>query len=239
MSSEKKTARIQILVTDSNAMFCELVRGALNRRRGFQVVACATNLKQLVEALEKNRIDVALVGVHLKDEKGSGLRAVQHMRALRPQVRSVVLIESAEPHLAVEAFRAGAKGVFRRSEADIDLLSKCVARVHAGQVWASSAELEQLVEAFRASAPVKITDAKGENLLSKQEAKIVRLVADGRTNREIASHLELSEHTVKNYLFKIFDKLGISNRVELVLYAMSQANQSNAAALDVRSNRAG
>jgi len=141
--------------------------------------------------------------------------------------------------LAVEAFRAGAKGVFRRSEADIDLLSKCVARVHAGQVWASSAELEQLVEAFRASAPVKITDAKGENLLSKQEAKIVRLVADGRTNREIASHLELSEHTVKNYLFKIFDKLGISNRVELVLYAMSQADQSNAAALDVRSNRAG
>jgi DNA-binding NarL/FixJ family response regulator len=119
------------------------------------------------------------------------------------------------------------------------LLSKCVARVHAGQIWASSAELQQLVEAFRASAPIKITDAKGENLLSKQEAKIVRLVADGRTNREIASHLELSEHTVKNYLFKIFDKLGISNRVELVRYAMSQADQANAAALDVRSNRAG
>jgi DNA-binding NarL/FixJ family response regulator len=76
-------------------------------------------------------------------------------------------------------------------------------------------------------------------LLSKQEAKIVRLVADGRTNREIASHLELSEHTVKNYLFKIFDKLGISNRVELVLYAMSQADQSNAEVLDVRSNQAG
>jgi DNA-binding NarL/FixJ family response regulator len=119
VNSEKKAARIQILVADSNAMFCELVRGALNRRRGFQVVACATSLKQLVEGLEKNRIDVALVGVHLKDEKGTGLRAVQHMRALRPQVRSVVLIESAEPHLAVEAFRAGAKGVFRRSEADI------------------------------------------------------------------------------------------------------------------------
>jgi DNA-binding NarL/FixJ family response regulator len=191
----------------------------------------------LVEGLERNQINVALVGVHLKDEKGSGLRAVQRMRTLRPQIRSVVLVESAQPHLAIEAFRAGAKGVFRRSEADIDLLSKCVARVHAGQIWASSAELEQLVEAFRGSAPVKITDAKGVELLSTQEAKIVRLVADGRTNREIASHLELSAHTVKNYLFKIYEKLGISNRVELVLYAMSQADQSNAAAVGMPTSK--
>jgi DNA-binding NarL/FixJ family response regulator len=97
-----------------------------------------------------------------------------------------------------------------------------VDRVHAGQIWASNVEVEQLLEAFRGSAPITLTNRRGVNLLSKQESRIVWLVTEGRTNREIASHLDLSEHTVKNYLFKIFDKLGISNRVELVIYAMSQ-----------------
>jgi len=239
VNSEKKARRIRILVADSNAMFCELVRGVLNRRRGLQVVACATTVKELVEALEKSEIDVALVSVHLREHKGSGLRAVQHMRAIRPQIRSIVLVQSSEVHLSVEAFRAGAKGVFGRSEADLDLLSKSVTRVHSGQIWATSAELEQLLEAFRDSAPVRITDAKGTKLLSKQEAKIVRLVADGMANREIAAHLKLSEHTVKNYLFKIFDKLGISNRVELVLYALNQTDQPDAGEIDISSKRAG
>jgi DNA-binding NarL/FixJ family response regulator len=148
---------------------------------------------------------------------------------MRPQIRSVVLIQKSDEPLAIEAFRAGAKGVFPRSQADIDILAKCVDRVHAGQIWASSVELEQLIESCRSPAPLTLTNVNGVNLLSKQEARIVRLVAQGRTNREIAEQLELSEHTVKNYLFKIFDKLGISNRVELVLYAVSQEDQSDAA----------
>ena len=69
-----------------------------------------------------------------------------------------------------------------------------------------------------------LTNAQGVKLLSRQESKIVRLVSEGLTNREIAAELKLSGHTVKNYLFKIFDKLGISNRVELALYAVSREN---------------
>jgi len=222
--NHKSADRIRILIADANAMSCELVRGALKRRRRFEVVACATNLQDLVEALETSAVDVALVGTHLKDGKGSGVRAVQQMRALCPHIRSVVLLEASERKLVLEAFRAGAKGVFRRSEPNLDVLSKCVDRVHAGQIWASNVEVEQLLEAFRGSAPITLTNRRGVNLLSKQESRIVWLVTEGRTNREIASHLDLSEHTVKNYLFKIFDKLGISNRVELVIYAMSQEN---------------
>jgi DNA-binding NarL/FixJ family response regulator len=230
VNSEKKSAdRIRILVADANAMFCELVRGALKRRRRFEVVACATNLKELVETLYISAVDVALVGAHLKDGKGSGVRAVQQMRRLRPHIRSVVLLEGAEQKLMLEAFRAGTRGVFRRSEPNLDVLSKCVDRVHAGQIWASNVEVEQLLDAFRSSAPITLTNSRGVTLLSKQESRIAWLVAEGRTNREIASHLDLSEHTVKNYLFKIFDKLGISNRVELVLYAMSREEQSPAA----------
>lgn len=224
-------------------MFCELVRGALKRKRRFEVVACATSLKELVEALEISVVDVALVGANLKDGKGSGVRAVQQMGALRPNIRSVVLLETSEQNLVLEIFRAGARGVFRRSEPNLDVLSKCVDRVHGGQIWAGNVEVEQLIEAFRRSAPTTLTNSQGVRLLSKQESRIARLVAEGRTNREIASHLGLSEHTVKNYLFKIFDKLGISNRVELVLYAMSQVEHvvggSEGEAVDSPSKQAG
>ncbi len=75
-----------------------------------------------------------------------------------------------------------------------------------------------MLDAFRESEPMKLVDSRGEALLSKREQDVVRCVAEGLSNREIASRLKLTEHTVKNYLFRIFDKLGVSSRVEVVLY---------------------
>jgi DNA-binding CsgD family transcriptional regulator len=75
-----------------------------------------------------------------------------------------------------------------------------------------------LIEAFRESAPVRLMDARLEAILSKREQDVVRCVAEGWSNREIAKRLKLTEHTVKNYLFRIFDKLGVSSRVGVVLY---------------------
>lgn len=100
-------------------------------------------------------------------------------------------------------------------------LRRCVEQIHAGQIWANSSELGEVVEAFRQLAPMRIVNADGLRLLTKREEDVVRLVAEGLQNREIASKLKLSDNTVKNYLFHIFDKLGISSRVELVLYAAS------------------
>jgi DNA-binding NarL/FixJ family response regulator len=117
----------------------------------------------------------------------------------------------------VEAFRCGAQGVFSRTESS-KTLAKCISKVHQGQVWASSEELRYLLDAFRDSEPMKLVDSRGETLLSNREQDVVRCVAEGLSNREIASRLKLTEHTVKNYLFRIFDKLGVSSRVEVVLY---------------------
>jgi DNA-binding NarL/FixJ family response regulator len=206
-------------------MICELLKGAFKRRRAFAVEACAVNFAEFFAIAKNTPVDVALVGAHLQDGRGSGLRAVQQIRALQPKARCVVLLERSERGLVVESFRAGAKGVFFRSEHHFDVLCKCVARVHAGQVWANSAELEQVVEALGHSGPLTLTNVQGAKLLSKQESRIVRLVSEGRTNREIAVELGLSGHTVKNYLFKIFDKLGISNRVELALYVVSREDR--------------
>ncbi len=206
-------------------MVCELLSGAFRRRRAFHVIACAVNLTEVLAIAKSDPIDVALVGAHLEEGRGSGLRAVQQMRAIQPKTRAVVLLESSEQSLIVESFRAGAKGIFFRSQHHFDVLCKCVARVHAGQVWANSAELERVVEALGRSSPLTLTNMQGAKLLSRQESRIVRLVSEGMTNREIAAQLGLSGHTVKNYLFKIFDKLGISNRVELTLYVVSREDR--------------
>ena len=125
----------------------------------------------------------------------------------------------------VQAFRAGARGVFARSESHFERLCKCILRVHQGQIWAKTQQLEFIVNALRQVTSLRVVDAKGENLLTKREEDLVRLVADGLGNRDIARQLNLSENTVKNYMFHVFDKLGISNRVELVLYALSNSKR--------------
>jgi len=224
----KNQRAIRILVADANAMLCQLLSSAFKRRRGFYVVACAVDLKQALEAVSSNAIDVALIGAHLQDGKNTGLRGVQQIRALQPTIRSVVLLERSEKSFIVDAFRAGAKGVFFRSESDFDVLCKCIERIHQGQVWASRAELEQVVEALMRSSPFEWGQTKEPKLLTSQESKIVRLVSRGLSNREIATQLGLSGNTVKNYLLKIFDKLGVSNRVELALYGVSQEHNNEA-----------
>src|SRR5256712_9312817 len=87
--------------------------------------------------------------------------------------------------------------------------------------------MEYILGELVATRPLRIIDAHGCSLLSKREEEVVALVADGLTNRQISEQLKLSEHTVKNYLFKVFEKLGISTRVELVLYALSQNHRND------------
>jgi len=94
--------------------------------------------------------------------------------------------------------------------------------VHQGQVWASSEELLFLLEALVEPAPIATRDLPGSRTLSKREEEIARLVAEGFSNRQISERLDLSEHTIKNYLFRVFEKLGVSTRVELTLYALKR-----------------
>jgi DNA-binding NarL/FixJ family response regulator len=100
-----------------------------------------------------------------------------------------------------------------------------VDRIYSGQIWADSKELSDVIEAFSQLTPMKVVNADGLRLFTKREEDVVRLLAEGLQNREIARELCLSEHTVKNYLFHIFDKLGVSSRVELVLYAISSTKR--------------
>ena len=99
---------------------------------------------------------------------------------------------------------------------------KCIRCVGAGQVWASSEQLELLIRSLSHLGSLKVTNVMGDSLLSQREEQVLHLLADGLSNRDLAKALKLSEHTVKNHLFRIFDKLGVSNRMEAVLYAISR-----------------
>jgi DNA-binding NarL/FixJ family response regulator len=217
---------IRVALADANLMACGLVSAALNRRSQFKVIGYATSVDQLLCLLGDTRPDVALVGTSLQDGPFTGLSVVAEIHSKYPQIRLVLLIDDSEPEVVVQAFRAGARGVFARSESHFQGLCKCVTRVHEGQIWAKTQQLEFIINALVQAPSLRVLDAKGVNLLTKREEDLLRLVAEGLSNRDIARQLGLSENTVKNYMFRIFEKLGISNRVELVLYALSDSKRT-------------
>lgn len=217
---------VQILVADCNLMGCNLLSQALERQSDFRVVATVVEAAALAESLRKYAPDVALIGAHLQDGSLSGFAQLVQVRSEFPSLPLVVLLDRTDPELVVNAFRAGVRGVFSRSDSDISLLAKCIRRVLEGQVWADSTQLHYLLEAFSSGALERDHPREPAlSLLTAREETVVRLVAEGMGNREIAQQLNLSEHTIKNYLFRIFEKLGFSNRVELVLYAIAKLNQ--------------
>ena len=110
------------------------------------------------------------------------------------------------------------------------MLCRCVEQVVEGQIWANSSELREVVGALAQMAPLRVVNADGMKLLTKREEDVVRLLAEGMGNREIAHELKLSENTVRNYMFHVFDKLGVSNRVELLLYSISSTKRAQSIA---------
>ncbi len=210
---------ISVLVADSTPLTARLIADALRRDRalaiqdtnGSSVLAAATALKPNITVLSEN----------LEGTAGRGFAILRELRTAVPSTRTIMLLDSAERDLVVEAFRSGARGVFSRND-PLKMLTKCVHKVNEGQLWVCSTQLEFLLEALADAPATGLVDTQGAKLLSKREEDVVRWLAEGLTNSEIASELKLSENTVKNYLFRIFNKLGVSSRVEVVIYAASQ-----------------
>ena len=213
-----RNSPVRILIAEDTAMGCQLLMDGLKRARlGFIEIYSAATSSHIVDLCAQRTIDVALISEDLQDGTSKGLEAVGLLRRTRPNVRCVLLAKRMHRELTLDAFRNGAKGVFCRKE-EIKLLGKCTLAVHRGQVWVDSEQLEVILQALVDSRPVKVTNLKGGHLLTKREDQVGALVAEGLTNREIAKRLSLSEHTISNYLFKMYEKLGLSSRVEFVLY---------------------
>ena len=227
---------MKVFIADGSRMSCQLIAAALRRGRyRTKVVGYATDAVGIREGLEKNEADVAVIGARLEDEALAGFDVTRQIRASGTKPNIIMLLDSSKPTIVVEAFRAGAHGIFSRNQSS-DLLCKCIHAVHRGQVWASSKELHYMIEALGPTLPARSICHKVSVSLTKREEGVVHLVAEGLTNRDISHQLNLSEHTVRNYLFRIFNKVGTSNRLELALYAIDRREndlqQNSLAAMD-------
>ena len=212
---------IRVAVADATRMNSELMVTALKRSRSnFDVQPLTSNSLIAFRELRDSHPDVAIISARLEDGPLTGFRILHELRAVESKISSVMLLDSTERDLVVDAFRGGARGIFCRGDS-FAALPKCIRQVHNGQIWVNNGELEFLLELVISVRPLKIQQTGGMARLTPRERDVVRLVADGMRNQAIAFKLNLSEHTIRNYLIRIFDKLGISSRVELVLYAFS------------------
>jgi DNA-binding NarL/FixJ family response regulator len=220
LTSFPQQDRIRVLAADNTSMNTQLLVEALAREAQITIAGSPAKAGEVLAAAKRERPDIALISARQGEEGTAGFALCRDICATSPGTRVIMLLDSSERSAVIDAFRSGARGVFCRTES-LKLLAKCIVCVHKGQIWARSEELHFLLEAVSEPTPMRFATVGGKSLLSARELDVVRCVAEGLSNREIAHRLTLREHTVKNYLFRIFDKLGVSSRVEVVLYALS------------------
>jgi len=214
---------ISVLIADADRMSGRLIADELARgRHEIEVIAVSSSSAETVLELEKSRPDIALINTHLGDGQLAGYNVLRSLQSRSLKTAAIMLIPGPERDLVVDAFRGGARGVFCRLQ-PIKLLPKCIRTVHEGQIWADTRNLAFLLEFLTQLKPLRLVKPGGGMArLTPRESEVVHSLADGLSTREISRKLALSEHTIRNYLSSIYDKLGVSSRVELALYAVAR-----------------
>jgi two-component system, NarL family, nitrate/nitrite response regulator NarL len=222
--SETKN-KIRIVVADDHPIFRDGLCKLLALEDDFEVVAQASDGRQVLEVIQQLEPDILLLD--LKMPGLDGLATLQRLQAAKNKTRVIVLTASDDKNEFVQAMKLGTSGIVLKQTAT-ELLIKSIRKVHAGEIWLDShttaAVIRQFVandEAPAAPAPMPAAPRDRERSpLSQREREIVALVAQGFKNKETAEKMFISEQTVKNHLHNIFDKLGVSDRLELALYAI-------------------
>ena len=201
----------RILICDDHEVVREGLRGLLGRQAAMTVVAEAGTVADAVEAAARHKPDVVIMDIRLPD--GSGVEACRAIREARPETKVIMLTSYADDEAVFASIIAGASGYLLKQTRGQALVDAIVA-VAAGRSLLDPDVTGKVLERVRAS--------RGEDpaiaSLTEQERKVLAGLAEGKTNREIGETLFLSEKTVKNYVSRILDKLGLSRRAEAAAY---------------------
>jgi two-component system NarL family response regulator len=210
--------KLRVVIVDDHTLFREGLRTILEMEEDIEVVADAENAEDIVELIWQTRPDVLLLDIRMP--QGSGLDAVPAVLRISPRTQVLVLTACDEKEEHVRAFKLGAKGVILKDSARQTLM-QAIHTVCGGQVWVDPRMATALVEELSHLGPESSgTAGRDENGLTERELEIVRLVASGYKNKEVGNTLTISERTVKTHLTNIFQKLGVRDRVGLVMYAL-------------------
>jgi DNA-binding NarL/FixJ family response regulator len=186
-------------------MQCQLLVSALRRRPELLVTSCALDPDVILHITNSRTVQVAILNADSPRDGWPDMTVVRRLHLAHPEIAKIILLDTYDRDIVVNAFRSGARGLFCFSQYPFRLLCKCIQSVHQGQVWVNSEQLRYLVEALSQVPSLHMVNSRGMRLLTPREEQVVALVADGLSNREVARELSLSEHTVKKYLFRIFD----------------------------------
>ena len=213
--------RIVIVGQDmmSSSLLATMIKGELNCE------AVGTRSSELMSLLGNSTIDVAVIDADINSKTGAGFELANDISTEYPDVRIVMLIDQPSRDSTISALRAGACGVFNRQQ-PISQFVDCIKHIRDGSIWAGPTETRFLLKALKEIPSLSVFARDPSLALSTRELQVVRAAASGKTNREIAVELRLSEHTVKNYLFRAFDKLGVSSRAQLLFYLATKTSNT-------------
>jgi two-component system nitrate/nitrite response regulator NarL len=219
----------RVLIVDRDSMSGDLLAMALTRVCDCDAIV--VDSADLLSQLSAKKVDIVVVSSDLNSIPGTGFNLAHKASRAHPEIPVVMLLNHTTPESVIFAFRSGSRAVFSRQQSMTDFVD-CIDRVKRGFIWAGRQETDTLLEAFKnIPAPSVVTNGDSPTLTAR-ELQVAQYAAKGKTNRAIASELALSEHTVKNYLFRAFEKLGVSNRVELLFYLTIRGHSFGPAATD-------
>jgi two-component system, NarL family, nitrate/nitrite response regulator NarL len=208
---------IRILIADDHSIFRDGVRKLLEAEGGFTVIGEATTGIEALDLVNELRPDVLLLDISMP--RLTGLEVLRRLPKQSSPMHTILLTASVEKSEIIEALLLGAHGVVPKQSAS-RMLFKSIRTVMAGEFWVSRDMVSDLVETLRGPSNAGLAGSKTMGL-TRRELEVIAAVVEGQVNKDIAQTFHISEYTVKHHLTRIFDKLGVSNRVELAMFAVN------------------
>ena len=208
-------AAVRVILADSQAIYRVGIRKIFALEDDIRVVAQAETVEALQAAVQRYPSDVIL----LEGEMLTGTaNVIPEMLRSAPDLKIIVQTSNTDEANTVELYRRGVRGIISRAISP-DLLVKCVRKIASGETWIDNQSVNRVIEAYRSQAAALVSP-RTQPRLSPKEMAIITCITQGRRNKEIAFQLRTTEQVIKNYLRKIYDKLGVSDRLELALYCL-------------------
>ena len=215
---EARAPTIDIVISDDHEIFRAGVRKLLEAEPGVRVVAEVADGEETIRVVHQLNPHILLLDLSLP--KKTGLEALRELNQLGVLTRTIILTAAIDPKQVVEALQLGAQGIVLKHSA-LQVLIQSIHCVSAGKHWVDHESVPDLIQAIRAMATNgQGTAAKLPFGITPREQEVIELIVAGYTNKDLARKLNISENTAKHHLTNVFNKLGVSNRLELVLYAI-------------------